>query len=96
MGMGLCPTHASRAREPRYNIPYPATNTIVLWLIHFLSTKNDYVIPRFIKRNRPLRFLYAISTSNLMYQLKTYITQLKPIMPYKNIYNNFSSIGGVF
>ena len=25
--------------------------TIVLWLIHFLSTKNDYAIPRFIKSN---------------------------------------------
>ena len=37
-------------------LTYPATSTIVLWLIHFLSTKNDYAIPRFIKSN-PLCFI---------------------------------------
>ena len=52
----------------------------------FLSTKTDYAIPRFIKSNRPLSFLCAsILTSNLMYQFKTYTTQLKRKMPYQNI-----------
>ena len=66
-------------------LTYPATSTTVLWLIHFLSTKNDHTIHSFIKSYRPLRFLYAISTSNLMYQFKTYTTQLKRKMPYQNI-----------
>ena len=48
-------------------LTYPATSRIVLWLIHFLSTKNDYAIPWFIKSDRSLSFLYAISISNLMY-----------------------------
>ena len=64
---------------------YPATSTIVLWLIHFLSTKNDYAIPRFVKSNRPLSCHYAISTSNSMCQFKTYTTQLKRKMSYQNI-----------
>ena len=43
----------------------------------FFIYKNDYSIPWFIKSNRPLSFLYAISISNLMYQFKTYTTELK-------------------
>ena len=66
-------------------LTYPATSTTVLWLIHFLSTKNDYAFHSFIKSNRPLSFLYAISISNLMYQFKRYTTQLNRKMPYQNI-----------
>ena len=66
-------------------LTYPATGTIVLWLIHFLSTKNDYAIPRFVKSNRSLSFHYAISTSNSICQFKTYTTRLKRKMSYQNI-----------
>ena len=64
-------------------LTYPATRTTVLWLIHFLSAKNDYTIHSFVKSNQPLSFHYAISTSNSMCQFKT--TQLKRKMSYQNI-----------